>query len=71
MATKWGKLGGLDPRAFARKNFKDHNKMLPMPFQGTGEGRAPKVMSNEDRRRLGVEQDESLPDYKPDENRTD
>jgi len=32
---------------------------------GLGEAKPAKVMSNEDRRKLGVEQDESLDDYLP------
>lgn len=59
----------FDPRQFANKHFKDPNKALPKPMAGYGEGRMPKVMSNEDRRKLGVEQDPSLPDYQPDEDR--
>ncbi len=41
-------------------------KSLPFYGDGTGEVRLPKTMSNADRRRLGIEQDEALEDYIPD-----
>lgn len=47
--------------------FKDrlHNMYGPITvYGGTGEAKPVKVMSNEDRRNLGLEEDSALPDYR-------
>lgn len=54
-------------KGFLRSQWID-GKIKSMPFygDGTGDTRPPKLMSNADRRRLGIEQDEALDDYIPD-----
>lgn len=37
-----------------------YHKNRPKPISGTGEGKSVKVMSNEDRRRLGLPEDPDL-----------
>ncbi len=52
---------------FLRSQWLD-GKVKSMPFYGnpSGEVRLPKTMTNADRRRLGIDQDEALEDYVPD-----
>ena len=56
----------FDPRKWARKHLTDDG--LPIRIAGgIGESKPPKVMSNADRRSLGIEQDPALDDFIPEE----
>lgn len=52
----------IDPHQWAKKHLK--NIDYPIKSAGGIGGTKIRVMSNKDRRRMGIEEDETLPDYK-------
>ena len=53
----------FNPRKWAKKYLKADPLSIRV-IGGFGETKLAKIMSNEDRRKMGLEQDSALPDYK-------